>query len=55
MPAATPAGELGYTDYRARYEALTGRSLRTCPVCGMQSMREIERITGCPRAGADTS
>jgi hypothetical protein len=31
-------------DYRDRYEALTGRSLRTCPCCRAGHMRVIDRL-----------
>jgi hypothetical protein len=42
-------------DYRDRYEALTGISLRACPVCHQGRMRVIERLAaGCP-AIPDTS
>ncbi len=52
--AASPAiGE----DYRDRYQRLTGRSLRDCPVCGNGHMVRIERgVAGIlPRAPPDTS
>jgi len=48
-PAAAPAepGE----DYRDRYQRLTGRSLRDCPVCGKGHMLRIEDMPGSlPRA-----
>ena len=32
-------------DYRDRYEALTGISLRTCPLCGAGRMLLIEHLT----------
>lgn len=54
MPVAAPA-EHCHIDYRDRCEALMRRSLRTCPVCGMQSMREIEHTARRCAAGADTS
>jgi hypothetical protein len=42
-------------DYRDRYEALTGISLRACPVCHQGRMLVIERLAaGCP-AIPDTS
>lgn len=38
-------------DYRDRYQRLTGRSLRDCPVCGKGHMLRIEDIPGSlPRA-----
>ncbi|WP_434718128.1 IS91 family transposase [Paraburkholderia sp. A1BS-2L] len=48
-PAASPAepGE----DYRDRYQRLTGKSLRDCPVCGKGHMHRIEDMPGSlPRA-----
>jgi hypothetical protein len=39
-PAATPS-----QDYRDRYEALTGVSLRTCPMCRAGCMQVIEHLT----------
>jgi hypothetical protein len=32
------------TDYRDRYEALTGSSLRACPVCPRGHMRLIDGL-----------
>ena len=42
MPPAEPPSEP--SDYRDRYEALTGQSLRVCPACGRGTMRAVERI-----------
>lgn len=42
-PSETPAATLP-TDYRERYEALTGISLRVCPVCRDGQMRIIEQV-----------
>ena len=39
------------TDYRDRYEALTGRSLRRCPQCddgNMQAVDHLDDAWGCP-------
>ena len=36
------------TDYRDRYEALTGRSLRACPVCHDGHMLVIEHVARAP-------
>ncbi|MEP7308278.1 MAG: IS91 family transposase [Acidobacteriota bacterium] len=41
---ASPASQ----DYRDRYEALTGISLRTCPVCGAGRMLVIEPMLQVP-------
>lgn len=54
MPAG-PADEHARIDYRDRYEELTGWSLRTCPVCGEHSMREIEGLARHRPPIADTS
>jgi hypothetical protein len=54
MPAA-PASEHARTDYRDRYETLTGWSLRTCPVCRESSMHVIEALAPHRPAIADTS
>ena len=40
------------TDYRDRYEALTGFSLRTCPRCQNGRMLVVERIVGSRRGPA---
>jgi hypothetical protein len=48
-PAATPAEPK--EDYRDRYQRLTGKSLRDCPVCGKGRMLRIEGMPGSlPRA-----
>jgi hypothetical protein len=54
MPAVLADAQVRI-DYRDRYEQLTGWSLRTCPVCGEVSMREIERLACHRPAIADTS
>lgn len=54
MPAVL-ADEHASIDYRDRYAELTGWSLRTCPVCGEYSMREIEGLARPRPAIADTS
>ena len=36
------------TDYRDRYEALTGQSLRRCPCCQAGHMLVVERLVGAP-------
>ena len=39
------------TDYRDRYEALTGRSLRRCPRCDDGTMQAVDHLAGawgCP-------
>ena len=38
--------ELATTDYRDRYEALTGRSLRRCPRCDDGAMHVVDRLVG---------
>ena len=43
MPPAAPDSEPP-TDYRDRFEALTGRSLRTCPACGRGTMETVEAV-----------
>ena len=48
-PTAEHAGP-ATTDYRDRYEALTGRSLRRCPRCHDGNMYPLDRLVG---AGAD--
>ncbi len=49
-PPAAPQAEPG-EDYRERYQRLTGKSLRDCPVCGKGHMLRIEGIPGnLPRA-----
>ena len=49
-PPAEQAGPDG-TDYRDRYEALTGRSLRRCPRCHDGNMQAVDHLAGawgCP-------
>ena len=49
-PPAAEAGPVA-TDYRDRYEALTGRSLRRCPRCHHGNMQAIDHHAGtwgCP-------
>ena len=49
-PPAEQAGPVA-TDYRDRYEALTGRSLRRCPRChdgNMQAVDHLAGVWGCP-------
>ena len=55
-PAAAPASEV-VTDYRDRYEQLTGNSLRQCPVCRCGLMRVVEILSapGKSPAAPDTS
>ena len=43
MPPAAPDSEPP-ADYRDRFEALTGRSLRTCPACGRGTMETVETV-----------
>ena len=50
LPDADHAG-LAATDYRDRYEALTGRSLRRCPRCHDGSMRAVDRLDGSRHPG----
>ena len=57
MPCPTPPATSSSQDYRDRYEALTGISLRACPHCRSGRMRVIEHLTPlgrCPPI-ADTS
>jgi len=35
-------------DYRDRYEQLTGKSLRGCPVCAQGQMVRVETLPACP-------
>ena len=55
-PAAAPASEV-VTDFRDRYEQLTGNSLRQCPVCRCGLMRVVEILSapGKSPAAPDTS
>ncbi len=41
-----PDADRASTDYRDRYEALTGRSLRVCPCCHDGQMRVVECLVG---------
>ncbi len=43
MPPAAPDSEPP-ADYRDRFEALTGRSLRVCPACGRGTMGTVETV-----------
>ena len=43
-PPASPAR----ADYRDRYEQLTGKSLRVCPVCAQGQMVRVETLPVCP-------
>ena len=45
LPDAEHAGPAS-TDYRDRYEALTGRSLRRCPRCHAGSMQAVDNLAG---------
>ena len=57
MPPTEPAGDRAEQDYRDRYEALTGTSLKQCPVCRQGQMiiiATIDAITTRP-AILDTS
>ena len=42
MPMCEPSALEATKDYRERYEELTGRSLRECPVCHQGRMLIIE-------------
>ncbi len=44
-PPAEQAGRAA-TDYRDRYEALTGRSLRRCPRCDDGNMLVVDHLAG---------
>jgi hypothetical protein len=44
-PPALPAR----VDYRDRYEQLTGKSLRECPVCAQGQMVRVETLPACPK------
>ena len=48
-PITPPADTTPPTDYRDRTEALTGKSLRVCPVCHQGQMLVIERLVPVPR------
>lgn len=45
-PPPTTTPEVGPADYRDRYEALTGSSLRTCPRCHDGRMLTVEHLAG---------
>lgn len=47
VPLSPPASH----DYRERVEALTGHSLRVCPVCHRGEMLRVATLTPIPRAG----
>ena len=55
MPAEVPTDERPSTDYRDRYEVVTGVSLRACPVCAEGQMRVIEHLVGPRPTFCDTS
>ncbi|ASQ06540.1 IS91 family transposase [Sinorhizobium meliloti] len=46
MPISAPSDSRSEKDYRDRYEELTGRSLRQCPVCHQGHMIIIETFDG---------
>jgi hypothetical protein len=48
MPVPEPAASEASTDYRERYEKLTGSSLRKCPVCHQGRMLMIEILPRSP-------
>ena len=48
MPAPEPATSEAGTDYRERYEELTGCSLWECPVCHQGRMLVIEILPRSP-------
>ena len=56
MPPASPPTDEP-TDYRDRFEALTGQSLRRCPACGCETMATVDTIRpgGEPPPPEDTS
>ena len=45
--STTPAKAEAPTNYRERYEALTGVSLQACPVCRRGRMLIIEQLSPC--------
>ena len=45
LPSVEQAGRAA-TDYRDRYEALTGRSLRRCPRCEDGNMLVVDHLAG---------
>jgi len=48
MPASEPVTSKASSDYRDRYEELTGSSLRKCPVCHQGHMLVIEILPRSP-------
>ncbi len=48
MPASQPAASEASTDYRNRYEELTGFSLWKCPVCHQGRLLTIEILPRSP-------
>ncbi len=56
-PPVTVRPKVGPADYRDRYEALTGASLRTCPRCHDGRMLMVEHLAGIRRVSPviDTS
>jgi hypothetical protein len=55
MPAQMPLDEPASIDYRDRCEALTGASLRACPVCAEGHMRVIDHLVRPRPTFSDTS
>jgi Putative transposase/Transposase zinc-binding domain len=49
--AMAPGARVSSTrvDYRDRYEQLTGKSLRMCPVCTQGQMVRVETLPACPK------
>ena len=47
MAESATAGSPPETDYRDRYEDLTGRSLRQCPQCGRGTMVVVQILPRC--------
>ena len=54
-PEAPPRESTPPKDYRDRYEALTGISLRDCPVCHQGHMRATELLVPGGPALTNTS
>jgi hypothetical protein len=48
--APSPSVTTPRLDYRDRYERLTGKSLRGCPVCAQGQMDRVETLPACPNA-----
>ena len=48
-PPPAPQQDAPVTDYRERYEALTGRSLRQCPRCHAGNMQPTDQHAGTAR------